>query len=255
MTTTIETTRRRDDALAQVEPPTVNLAAMFERLALNPDIPVDKLQTLMEMQRTIMREQAEQRFHMAMSAAQAEMRPVAADAENPSTKSRYASYEALDRAIRPIYTAHSFGLSFDTSDSPLADHIRVLCYVTHGAGHARTYRVDMPADGKGAKGGDVMTKTHAAGAAMSYGMRYLLKLIWNIAVGEDDTDGNSASAPTPPAGYEAWALDLKATADEGLDALNAAWQASKPAFREFLAKRNPQAFNLLKQKAAKAWAK
>ena len=48
----------------------------------------------------------------------------------------------------------------------------------------------MPADGKGAKGGDVMTKTHAAGAAMSYGMRYLLKMIFNVAVGEEDKDGN-----------------------------------------------------------------
>jgi hypothetical protein len=255
MTTTIETTRRRDDALAQVEPPTVNLAAMFERLALNPDIPVDKLQTLMEMQRTIMREQAEQRFHMAMSAAQAEMRPVAADAENPSTKSRYASYEALDRAIRPIYTAHSFGLSFDTSDSPLADHIRVLCYVTHGAGHARTYRVDMPADGKGAKGGDVMTKTHAAGAAMSYGMRYLLKMIFNVAVGEDDRDGNDpATQPAAPDGFDDWLADLTAVADDGLTALQAAWKQSRKAYCEHLTKASPGTWNSLKTKAAKVRA-
>ncbi len=49
----------------------------------------------------------------------------------------------------------------------------------------------MPADGKGAKGGDVMTKTHATGAAASYGARYLLKGIFNIAVGDDDRDGNA----------------------------------------------------------------
>jgi hypothetical protein len=54
----------------------------------------------------------------------------------------------------------------------------------------RRYQADMPADGKGAKGGDVMTKTHATGSGMSYGMRYLLKMIFNVAVGEDDTDGN-----------------------------------------------------------------
>src|SRR5690606_15862485 len=52
----------------------------------------------------------------------------------------------------------------------------------------------MPADGKGAKGGDVMTKTHAAGSAMSYGQRYLLKLIFNVAIGENDDDGNSAGS-------------------------------------------------------------
>ena len=37
-----------------------------------------------------------------------------------------------------------------------------------------------------------MTKTHATGAAASYGSRYLLKGIFNVAVGEDDDDGNAA---------------------------------------------------------------
>ena len=100
----------------------------------------------------------------------------------------------MDRALRPIYTSHGFGLSFDTADSPHELHVKVLCYVSHGGGFSRTYNVDMPADGKGARGNDVMTRTHATGSALSYGMRYLLKLIFNVAVGEDDDDGNAASA-------------------------------------------------------------
>jgi hypothetical protein len=56
----------------------------------------------------------------------------------------------------------------------------------------------MPADGKGAKGGDVMTKTHAIGAAVTYGKRYLLGMIFNIAVGGDvDDDGNSNGGRQP----------------------------------------------------------
>jgi hypothetical protein len=139
---------------------------------------------------------------MAMKAAQAEMRPVSADAENSQTHSRYASFAKLDCALRPIYTKHGFALSFDEADSPKPEHIRVLCYVSHDAGFERTYHKDMPADGKGAKGGDVMTKTHATGAASSYGARYLLKGIFNVAVGADDRDGNAAAEPsyTPPAG-------------------------------------------------------
>ena len=35
-----------------------------------------------------------------------------------------------------------------------------------------------------------MTKTHAAAAADSYAKRYLVKDIFNVAIGEDDTDGN-----------------------------------------------------------------
>ncbi len=67
----------------------------------------------------------------------------------------------------------------------------MLCYVARG-GYTRTYKKDVASDGKGAKGNDVMTKTHASGAAGSYGMRYLLRMIFNIAVGEGDTDGNDA---------------------------------------------------------------
>jgi hypothetical protein len=164
---------------------------MIERAARDPAVDIDKLQRLMEMRKTIELEAAERAFNSAMKEAQAEMRPVSADANNPQTRSKYATYAKLDRALRPIYTKHGFALSFDEADSPKPDHIRVLCYVSHDGGFTRTYRKDMPADGKGAKGGDVMTKTHATGAAASYGSRYLLKGIFNVAVGEDDQDGNA----------------------------------------------------------------
>lgn len=170
---------------------TAAMTAMIERLATNPAADMGKLQQLLDMRERMEAKAAEQAFNNSMRAAQEEMRPIAADADNPQTKSKYASYHALDRALRPIYTKHGFSLSFDEGDTEKPEHIRVLCYVSHDGGHTRTYRKDMPADGKGAKGGDVMTKTHAAGAAASYGARYLLKGIFNVAVGADDKDGNT----------------------------------------------------------------
>jgi hypothetical protein len=171
-----------------------NTVSMFERLAKDPGVDVAKLEKLMELQERALARDAKSQFVSAMAAAQAEMRPVATDADNPQTRSRYASYEALDSALRPIYSKHGFALSYDTDDSPKPEHVRVLCEVMHIGGHSKTYHADMPADGKGAKGGDVMTKTHAVGSAMSYGQRYLLKGIFNVRVGEADDDGNAASA-------------------------------------------------------------
>jgi ERF superfamily len=142
-------------------------------------------------------EQAEA-FEGAMSAVQGEMRAVATDSNNPQTRSKYASYYALDRALRPIYTRHGFSLSFDTADGAPDNFLRIVCYVGHRCGHSRTYHIDMPADGRGAKGGEVMTKTHATGSAVTYGQRYLLRMIFNIATGGDD-DGNAA-ARRPPSG-------------------------------------------------------
>lgn len=169
---------------------TAAIISMVERFARDPNVDIAKIERLMELRERIEAKAAETAFNVAMKNAQSEMRPVGADALNPQTKSKYATYAKLDSVLRPIYTKHGFSLSFDEDDSPKADHIRVVCYVAHEGGHTRTYRKDMPADGKGAKGGDVMTKTHATGAAASYGARYLLKGIFNIAVGEEDKDGN-----------------------------------------------------------------
>lgn len=166
------------------------LLSVISRAAADPQTDVEKMERLMVMYERLEAKKAETEFNNAMSRAQTEMRPVAANADNSQTRSKYATHGKLDAALRPIYTGEGFALSFDTAADRKAESVTVLCYVTHKDGHTRTYQVEMPADGKGAKGGDVMTKTHATGAAMSYGMRYLLKMIFNVAIGEDDTDGN-----------------------------------------------------------------
>lgn len=158
-------------------------------VALQKDAAIDVIERLAALQKQEREYAAEIDFNDAMNKVQEQIKRVAPDLDNSQTRSKYASYAAIDRKIRPVYSQAGFSLSFDTADCPLPEHVRVVCYVAL-AGHTRRYQVDMPCDGKGAKGGDVMTKTHAAGAAMSYGMRYLVKGIFNIAVGEEDTDGN-----------------------------------------------------------------
>lgn len=153
---------------------------------------IDTIERLAKLQRELVEYDARIAWNESMQRCQKAMKRIGVDAVNPQTKSKYASYGKLDAALRPIYGEEGFSLSFNTIDSPQPDCVRVLCEVSK-SGYSKTYQIDMPADGKGAKGGDVMTKTHATGAAMSYGMRYLLKLIFNVAVGETDDDGNIGS--------------------------------------------------------------
>lgn len=138
----------------------------------------------------------EKEFNAAMVRVQAKCRNVAANLKNKATNSSYASFDAIHNMVRPLYVAEGFALSFDTAESPIAENVRAVCYVTRGA-YTRTYKIDMPCDGKGMKGADVMTKTHAMGAAMSYGNRYNLKNIFAISIGEDDRDGNDPDTITP----------------------------------------------------------
>lgn len=171
--------------------------SMIERAARDQNVDIDKMERLILLHDRKQAQAAELEFDRAMAAAQAEMDPVRKDASNPQTKSRYASYFALDTAIRPIYTKHGFSVSFDTADGAPSEHIRIVAKVAHAGGHRERPHIDMPADGKGAKGGDVMTKTHAMGSAVMYGRRYLLAMIFNIAVGGDD-DGNAAGRTKVP---------------------------------------------------------
>jgi hypothetical protein len=252
MNTVIDMSRTSDRKdVAPVSEATA-IISVIERAARDPSVDIVKLKELFAMRKEIAMEVAEAAFNRAMTEAQAEMRPIAADANNPQTHSKYASYAQLDKSLRPIYTKHGFAISYDEADSPKAEHIRVLAYVSHTAGFTRTYRTDMPADGKGAKGGDVMTKTHATGAAKQYGMRYLLKGIWNVAVGEDDQDGNDPTTKVQaPEGYEKWKADMTALADEGIDALQAAWKKSD-TFRGYAAVIDAAWWTSTKRKAVKA---
>lgn len=170
------------------------LMQMIERVAMNPNADITKMQQLLDMRERLEAKEHERAFNQAMTAAQAEMSSIGTNKRNDQTKSDYATYDKLDKVLRPLYIKHNFALSFDTAEGAPPDHVRVVAHVSHADGHTRTYHVDMPNDGKGAKGGDVMTKTHATGAAMTYGMRYLLKMIFNVAIGGDDNDGNDVGA-------------------------------------------------------------
>src|SRR2546430_8064708 len=68
------------------------LIQVIERAARDPDIDIDKMERLLAMQERIIARDAEARFNAAMTAAQAEMGRISADATNPETHSKYASY-------------------------------------------------------------------------------------------------------------------------------------------------------------------
>lgn len=164
------------------------LVAMIERAARDPSIDMDRLERLLAMKERSELKAAEGEFNDAMAQVQQELLPIARDSNNPQTHSKYASYFAIDKAIRPIYTRHGIRVSFDESDVPVEDHVRVIAIVTKGR-HAERYHYDSPIITKGMKGNEMMTLTHARASAVTYAKRYLVGMIFNLSTGED-TDGN-----------------------------------------------------------------
>lgn len=179
------------------------------RAAQDNTVDLDRVKELMAMRKELAAEQDRRAFNVAMAQAQAEMRAVVTDKRNTQTKSNYASYAALDNVVRPIYTRHGFSVTYNSEPADTTDMIRVVAYVEN-CGFERRYSVDMPCDGKGAKGGDVMTKTHAMKSAVTYGKATLLPMIFNIAVTDrSDDDGNAAGSRHEPLISEDQAIELR----------------------------------------------
>lgn len=177
----------------QQNPPQSEATAIIqviERAASNPNIDVEKMERLLAMQERIMTQNAKMAFNESMRLAQSEMPKIRRNKENKETHSKYADLEAVTDAAVPIYTKHGFSLSYGTADCPIPGHYRVTGLCAHSGGYERGYQADVPIDNTGPKGTQNKTMTHGFGSTMSYGRRYLLCLIFNITLTNEDKDGN-----------------------------------------------------------------
>lgn len=167
------------------------LAAALQQALLLPDQGVERLERMWEMHKEMQDRDAARAYADAMKACQKEMPAIQKRGKNKQTNSRYALLEDINRLITPIYTRHGFSLSFGTDRSELADHVGIVCDVMHDGGYSKTYTYDAPIDNVGIKGEKNKTTTHGRGSAISYGRRYLVMMIFNLTIGDDD-DGNAA---------------------------------------------------------------
>ncbi len=169
---------------------------MFTALnnAIDKGVDAETLQRMLDMQFQVMDRQNERAFNDAMRLAQMEMPPVVANAANTQTRSKYPKLERILDACAPHFYAHGFACSFGEGEGAPPEHIRVICDVSHTAGHTRRYHLDVPIDTKGPKGNDVKTATHGVISAVTYGQSRLMRMIWNVRVIDDpeDDDGNAA---------------------------------------------------------------
>ena len=164
------------------------------RAARDESIDIAKLQALLDMQRRVEQDRSIRMFNTAMADAQAEMLPVARDAMNTHTKSRYARLATIDAQMRPIYTHHGFSVRYGSQPCPREGWSRITITVAHSGGHWEENYLDAPPDSEGQKGTANKTAIQGIGSSVSYLRRYLLCMAFNIVLSDDidpDDDGNS----------------------------------------------------------------
>ena len=179
--------------LVEIKPEESQMVSMIERMAMSPDVDVEKLERLMAMQEKMLDREAEQAYTRAMVAVQSNIQAVTRDKINPQTHSKFVSLEAMKKVVVPVYTQEGFALSYGEGESTKENSVRVTCKVMHSGGHSENFFYDCPIDDKGIAGKVNKTPTHGKASAVTYGERYILKLIFNITIQDEDDDGNAAS--------------------------------------------------------------
>lgn len=184
------------ETLPAVQSETAAILSMIERLARDPSVDIGRVERMMALHRETKLEKAREDYNIAMAAVQAELPQIKRDAKNDHTRSQYARLETIAAAVDPIITKHGLSLSYGTEDSPLQGHYRVVCTVARGA-HERQFHLDTPADGVGSGGKANKTAVQAMGSALSYARRYLKLMIFDIALTNEDNDGNRMEDDRP----------------------------------------------------------
>lgn len=175
-------------------PVTVNPMTILDRLVTNGVEP-DKLDRVIQLVESWNANRAKEAFSAAMNACQQEMPLVLHNDENTQTHKTYANLEAVNRIVKPCYTKHGFSIQFAEGEAKTEGEVRIVADVLHAGGHERRYFIDLPKDGRGAKGGQTsMNEIQGKGSTFSYGQRYLVKMIFNLTIAGEDTDGNGGKA-------------------------------------------------------------
>ena len=157
---------------------------VIERAALNPDVDIDKMERLLQMQERVMDRQAMMAYSAAMAAMQTELPSI--EEHGQGNNGKYATLEDIVDTVRPIMQKHGFAVSFRIQTQERG--IQVTGVLMHKDGHREETSMLLPADISGNK-----NAVQAFGSSTSYGKRYVLSALLNITTRGQDDNGNTST--------------------------------------------------------------
>lgn len=249
-----EVTVAQPNQVAAPQTEAATVLSIIAKAAENPNVDISKMQALLQMQKEIMEKNSEIEFNEAFSRVSAKMPRIQKAGsvgykEDKNNKNsavveafKFARYEDIDKAIRPLLDAEGFTLSYDSSMRD-GGGVVMTGTLSHRSGHKRTASIPLALDVSGGK-----NNIQAMGSTISYGKRYLAGMLLNIVtVGEDD-DATASDVITLEQAVEIDLLivETKADKEKFLKFVNA------ESVQEILKKNFGKAKNMLEQKKKKA---
>lgn len=162
--------------------------------AVNKGLPVESLEKLLEMRKTLKEEYAREQYYNAMAALQAELPVIKKDKRvNFSTKTGdkvdywYAPIESIVEQTKELIGKHGFSYRYRIEETPST--IKVFCIATHKDGHSEESSFTSTISGTG-----LMSTTQKATGANTQGKRIALCNVFGISTGDEDNDANNQDA-------------------------------------------------------------
>lgn len=168
------------------------MVSLIERLVLNPDADLDKLERMLALKRDHDRDNARIAFAGALAGARSEIPPIVKDAtvnfktkDGKTTHYQHETLAGIAKVIDPILSRH--GLSYRYRTAQGNGGVQVTCIIAHSDGHSEETSLSCAPDGSGSK-----NAFQAVGSAVTYLQRYTLKAALGLSAEVDD-DGQTAA--------------------------------------------------------------
>lgn len=164
------------------------MLAMIERVILDPNLPMERISSLLDIRERQMAKEAEQAFNAAFAAAMADMTDVPRTGENKHLGRKYSTLDDLIRTARPVLSKHGLSLNWESGED--ADRIWVRAIVRHALGHSISTQQTGPRDKSGS-----MNVLQGGGSTETYLKRYTGFAILGLSSGDetdDDGQGNGS---------------------------------------------------------------
>lgn len=162
-----------------------NFLALIEKVALDPNVNVEKMGKILDMQERIINKQAELDFNQAMALAMVKIPSIEKESQGQTNK--FAAFESINKIVKPIISKHGLFITFRT-EFQSDDFLLVTSKITHKSGYSEETSMRFPFDNSGNK-----NDIQAVGSSISYGKRYTMSALLGIATHDEDDDGFSTS--------------------------------------------------------------
>ena len=178
--------------------PAEDFGSTLMKLLTDPQVPADKLQIMLQMQRELIAERRREAFQTAFVemaklmprvSKQGTVELVTKDGKRHGAY-KFARWEDMDAAIRPVLNDHGFGLTFAQADH-VNGAVTVIGTLLHRDGHSISSERTLPPDT-----GPGRNALQAIGSSISYAKRYLAEGLLNIVRKGEDDDAISAYTRT-----------------------------------------------------------